>query len=611
MVFGADDLAAWLTGLLADAGRKKLTTLVLGTDQERALRSAATAAVRLTAEELRPDDDERAGQLAMVISQVFSEPAPRAPFSATETLLEALEAGIAGQLAVLEDESLTGTGKSSADVLGLPAGVLAQELTTHLLREIVARGARGGPLAPLASQLNHDVTHLQGLRLESMLGQLADEVREALARRQVAQVPETVGGTTAARHVFISYVREDSRQVDRLQRALEAAGLRVWRDTADLWPGEDWRAKIRSAITDDAFVFIACFSKRSLARDKSYQNKEIALAIEQLHLRPPEHPWLIPVRFDDCQIPDREIGGGRTLVSIQRADLFGDSSDEGTGRLVTAVLRILRRQSDAEESKMQAQQATSPTGDTDRHLNAIGSLQPRKRPTRPPRLSLQQVAVIPDDEDESPLYGSDGQFSNGTLAFSAGEPILVTGGRTTEARLWDVRDPHRPRRIGDLRGHDHIVSAIASSSAFPLIATGSGDKSVLIWDMSNYSQPVRCARLTGHDAALETLAFSHDGSILASGAEDGSILVWDVSDASRPVRCSELPRASHSPKTVAFTPDGRFWELAAPHMYNSGMYPILARREELYGSQIMGSSCQHLRSIPQVGSLLLEEVTGN
>jgi hypothetical protein len=49
MVLVADDLGAWLTGLLADAGRKKLTTLVLGTDRERARRSAATAAVRLTA----------------------------------------------------------------------------------------------------------------------------------------------------------------------------------------------------------------------------------------------------------------------------------------------------------------------------------------------------------------------------------------------------------------------------------------------------------------------------------------------------------------------------------------------------------------------------------
>lgn len=40
-------------------------------------------------------------------------------------------------------------------------------------------------------------------------------------------------------HVFISYVREDSVQVDELEQMLTAAGVRVWRDTASLWPGEN------------------------------------------------------------------------------------------------------------------------------------------------------------------------------------------------------------------------------------------------------------------------------------------------------------------------------------------------------------------------------------
>jgi hypothetical protein len=144
-----------------------------------------------------------------------------------------------------------------------------------------------------------------------------------------------------AGHAFISYVREDSRRVDQLQQMLQAAGIPVWRDTADLWPGEDWRAKIRRAITDNALVFIACFSHASLARGRSYQNEELTLAIEQLRLRPPDHPWLIPVRLDDCEIPDRDIGGGRMLTSIQCADLFGERSSKGAARLIEAVKRIL------------------------------------------------------------------------------------------------------------------------------------------------------------------------------------------------------------------------------------------------------------------------------
>ena len=54
--------------------------------------------------------------------------------------------------------------------------VLAEKLTAYLLREIMARGARGGPLAPLADQLNHDVTHLQGERITDIVRRIADAV---------------------------------------------------------------------------------------------------------------------------------------------------------------------------------------------------------------------------------------------------------------------------------------------------------------------------------------------------------------------------------------------------------------------------------------------------
>ena len=176
VVFVADDLAAWLVGLLADAGRKRLTRLVLGSDQERALQRAATAAVEFTATELDPSGGDQAGQLAMVVSEVFREPTTDAPLAWQATLLEALQAGIAERLSVLDDATLTGTGQSSAEVLGVPSGLLAETLARHLVRVIMLGGSGGGPLAPLADQLNHDVTHLQGQRLEGMLARLAGQV---------------------------------------------------------------------------------------------------------------------------------------------------------------------------------------------------------------------------------------------------------------------------------------------------------------------------------------------------------------------------------------------------------------------------------------------------
>ncbi|SRR5712691_179086 len=145
-------------------------------------------------------------------------------------------------------------------------------------------------------------------------------------------------------HVFISYDSQDSAHADRLQRLLEDAGLQVWRDTDNLWSGQDWRAQIRRAITADALLFLACFSRASIAQTKSRQNEELVWAIEVQRQHNPEIPWLIPVRFDDCQVPDRDIGGGRTLSGIQPASLFGDRADANARRLVEGIQRLLAGQ---------------------------------------------------------------------------------------------------------------------------------------------------------------------------------------------------------------------------------------------------------------------------
>ena len=220
MVFVADDLGAWLVGLLADAGRKKLTVLVLGSDQERALRQAATAAVQATADEMSPADNQRAGQIAMVIGQVFSALAPDVPLAEPVTLLEGLQAGIARQLAVLDDAGLTGTGQSSAAVLRVPGTVLADKLTVHLMREIMLRGSRGGPLTPLADQLNHDLTH-------SQLAELTSEVREALSRTGSAAAVASQAMRLLPRPAYLAGRDELLADLDAQLTMADAANPRV------------------------------------------------------------------------------------------------------------------------------------------------------------------------------------------------------------------------------------------------------------------------------------------------------------------------------------------------------------------------------------------------
>ena len=85
----------------------------------------------------------------MVVDHVFRAPVPGMPWGST--ILETLQEGTAGQLAVLDDASLTGTGESSAENLGVSVGTLSDKLTGHLVREIMVRGSHGGPLEPLAA----------------------------------------------------------------------------------------------------------------------------------------------------------------------------------------------------------------------------------------------------------------------------------------------------------------------------------------------------------------------------------------------------------------------------------------------------------------------------
>jgi hypothetical protein len=150
-----------------------------------------------------------------------------------------------------------------------------------------------------------------------------------------------------AGHAFLSYIREDKASVDQLQLVLEAAGIPVWRDIRDLQPGQDWKLSIRRAISEDALAFVACFSRAGQVKPKSYQNEELLLAVDQFRRRAHGQPWLIPVRFDDCDVPDLDLGAGRTLGSLQRADLFGDTRADHTARLVRTIGQILGRNPDA------------------------------------------------------------------------------------------------------------------------------------------------------------------------------------------------------------------------------------------------------------------------
>jgi hypothetical protein len=305
---------------------------------------------------------------------------------------------------------------------------------------------------------------------------------------------------------FISYVREDSGRVDRLQRALEAAGVPVWRDTADLWPGQDWRKKIRRAITDNALVFIACFSSQSVARKKSYQNEELALAIEQLRLRQPDDPWLIPIRLDDCNVPDLDIGASRTLGSIQRADLFGDRYEAQMRRLIEIVKQLLAqsppdREAGANGANSGPQPAPPPRPTIRSQRGTSGQREDAATTPRgsPPEAPAHDAARVGKESARTDWIKKDAAFTALTRPGTGYEQPLdgaelsayaEEAARLREAnRAAETSQERRPRLYNEAikRAHSHLTQPLmAAFEAAGLQNMGSVPENFTAWPADAY-----------------------------------------------------------------------------------------------------------------------------
>lgn len=140
------------------------------------------------------------------------------------------------------------------------------------------------------------------------------------------------------RHVFISYVRENQKQVDRLCHDLERHGANVWLDRNSIKPGARWKDAIREAIRHGDF-FIACFSDEYISKTKTYMNEELTLAIEELRQYGSDREWFIPVLLSECHVPARSIGGGETLLDINWVPLY-ENWDIGIQKILSVVKPI-------------------------------------------------------------------------------------------------------------------------------------------------------------------------------------------------------------------------------------------------------------------------------
>jgi formylglycine-generating enzyme required for sulfatase activity len=111
----------------------------------------------------------------------------------------------------------------------------------------------------------------------------------------------------ASLKIFLAHAREDENRVRELYQRLKTQGYSPWLDKVDLMPGQQWREEIPKAIHNSS-IFLACLSQSTLIMEGYIQN-EFRLALEQAATIPKHEIYIIPVKFDECELPTLEVGG--------------------------------------------------------------------------------------------------------------------------------------------------------------------------------------------------------------------------------------------------------------------------------------------------------------
>lgn len=125
--------------------------------------------------------------------------------------------------------------------------------------------------------------------------------------------------------VFLCHASGDKPAVRKLYKKLLADGVEPWLDEENLIPGKRWQQEIPKAVRSSDTVLI-CLSQNSITK-AGYVQKEIKFALDVADEQPDDKIFLIPVRLETCEVPDR-------LTPFQWVNLY---EDKGYDRLMTSL----------------------------------------------------------------------------------------------------------------------------------------------------------------------------------------------------------------------------------------------------------------------------------
>jgi hypothetical protein len=198
--------------------------------------------------------------------------------------------------------------------------------------------------------------------------------------------PETQAGGPAPPKIagelvaFLCHSSQDKPAVRQLYRRLQASGVLPWLDEENLLPGQNWRLELQLAIRK-CHVVIVCLSRNSVSKSPHVRD-ELTLALDLLDKKPDRSIFLIPVKLEECDVPDR-------LADLHYVNLFEIGGYERLLRALSAKASELTTQPASPPAKSRKPRRTRPS----KVANAGSSL------SRKSTITVLFVAANPTDTE--------------------------------------------------------------------------------------------------------------------------------------------------------------------------------------------------------------------
>ena len=125
--------------------------------------------------------------------------------------------------------------------------------------------------------------------------------------------------------LFLSYAQPDEDEVSKYYHKFIDCGYRPWMAKENILPGQIWKNRIEKNLKHSDFIII--FLSEKAVKHRGFYKSEIKSAIKYLKEKLEDDIFLIPVKLDDCEIPEE-------LSDIQCVNIY---EPDGWERLLLAI----------------------------------------------------------------------------------------------------------------------------------------------------------------------------------------------------------------------------------------------------------------------------------